>query len=299
MKNVHGKVAFITGGGSGVGFGLAKVFHDAGMKIVIADIRQDHLDRTIAYFEDTGRSAHPIRLDVTDREAFDRAADEVERVFGNVHIVCNNAGVNFFAPMDECTYDDWDWIMSVNLGGVINGVRTLVPRIKKHGEGGHIVNTGSMASFITGPAAGVYTTSKFAVRGLSESLRWALAPYRIGVSLLCPANVKSEIYESDLTRPPRFSSEIGPANQEFMARLPEIHQFGMEPEEIGEKVLRGIQRNDCYIFTHPDELTAELQQLFDEILAALPEGEPDSRRLAFEKLRREMNAKAKAKMVWE
>jgi NAD(P)-dependent dehydrogenase (short-subunit alcohol dehydrogenase family) len=297
MKDVNGKVAFITGGGSGVGFGMAKVFHDAGMKIVIADIRQDHLDRTMAYFDETGRKAHPIRLDVTDREAFNRAADEAERVFGKVHIVCNNAGVNFFAPMDECTYDDWDWLLSVNLGGVINGVRTFVPRIKKHGEGGHIVNTASMAAFITGPGAGVYTTSKFAVRGLSESLRWSLAPHRIGVSVLCPALVKSEIYESDMTRPQRFSSDIGPANQEFMARLPEIHQFGMEPEEIGEKVLRGIRRNDLYIFTHP-EFKEELKDLFDEILAALPEeDEADPRRLAFEEMRRQANARAKASHI--
>jgi NAD(P)-dependent dehydrogenase (short-subunit alcohol dehydrogenase family) len=294
MKDVNGKVAFITGGGSGVGFGMAKVFHDAGMKIVIADIRQDHLDRTMAYFDETGRKAHPIRLDVTDREAFNSAADEAERVFGKVHIVCNNAGVNFFAPMDECTYDDWDWLLGVNLGGVINGVRTFVPRIKKHGEGGHIVNTASMAAFITGPGAGVYTTSKFAVRGLSESLRWTLAQHRIGVSVLCPALVKSEIYESDMTRPQRFSSDIGPANQEFMARLPEIHQFGMEPEEVGEKVLRGIRRNDLYIFTHP-EFKEELKDLFDEILAALPEeGEADPRRLAFEEMRRQANARAKA-----
>src|SRR6266508_378520 len=268
MKDVNGKVAFITGGGSGVGFGMAKVFHDAGMKIVIADIRQDHLDRTMAYFDETGRKAHPIRLDVTDREAFNRAADEVERLFGKVHVVCNNAGVNFFAPMDECTYDDWDWLLSVNLGGVI-----------------------------TGPGAGVYTTSKFAVRGLSESLRWSLAPHRIGVSVLCPALVKSEIYESDMTRPQRFSSDIGPANQEFMARLPEIHQFGMEPEEVGEKVLRGIRRNDLYIFTHP-EFKEELKELFDEILAALPEeGEADPRRLAFEEMRRQANARAKASHI--
>jgi len=294
MKDVNGKVAFITSGGSGVGFGMAKVFHDAGMKIVIADIRQDHLDRTMAYFDETGRKAHPIRLDVTDREAFNSAADEAERVFGKVHIVCNNAGVNFFAPMDECTYDDWDWLLGVNLGGVINGVRTFVPRIKKHGEGGHIVNTASRAAFITGPGAGVYTTSKFAVRGLSESLRWTLAQHRIGVSVLCPALVKSEIYESDMTRPQRFSSDIGPANQEFMARLPEIHQFGMEPEEVGEKVLRGIRRNDLYIFTHP-EFKEELKDLFEEILAALPEeGEADPRRLAFEEMRRQANARAKA-----
>jgi NAD(P)-dependent dehydrogenase (short-subunit alcohol dehydrogenase family) len=296
MKDIRGKVAFITGGGSGVGFGMAKVFHDAGMKVVIADIRQDHLDRTMAYFGETGRSAHPIRLDVTDRAAFDRAADEAQRVFGKVHVVCNNAGVNFFAPMDECTYDDWDWLLSVNLGGVINGVRTFIPRIKKHGEGGQIVNTASMASFITGPGAGVYTTAKFAVRGLSESLRWSLMPYGIGVSVVCPGLVKSAIYESDKIRPPQFSTDIGPANKEFMARLPEIHQFGMEPEEMGEKVLRGIQRNDLYIFTHP-EFKEELRALFDETLAAMPEGEADSGRLAVEEGRRQMIARAKASQI--
>src|SRR5262249_9571691 len=232
MKDVHGKVAFITGGGSGVGFGMAKVFHDAGMKIVIADIRQDHLDRTTAYFEETGRSAHPIRLDVTDREAFNRAADEVERVFGKVQIVCNNAGINMFAPMDECTYDDWDWILSVNLGGVINGVQTFVPRLKAQG-GGHIVNTASMAAFITGPGAGIYTVSKFGVRGLSECLRWNLAPYNIGVSVLCPGLVNTNIHESETVRPEKFAHHIGPIDQEFMAKLPELHKSGMDPATVG------------------------------------------------------------------
>ncbi|HKQ77247.1 MAG TPA: SDR family NAD(P)-dependent oxidoreductase [Blastocatellia bacterium] len=294
MKDVKGKAAFITGGASGVGFGMARVFSDAGMNVVIADIRQDHLDQAMAHFIETGRNAHPILLDVTDREAFDCAADEAEEAFGKIHIVCNNAGVNLFASMDECTYEDWDWVLGVNLGGVINGVRIFVPRIKKHGEGGHIVNTASMASFITGPGAGVYTTSKFAVRGLSEALRWSLAPHRIGVSVLCPGLVKTAIFESDKTRPRRLSSDIGPVDQEFMARLPEIHQVGMEPEEVGQKVLRGIQRNDPYIFTHP-EFKDELKAIFDEVLAALPEGEADPRRLAFEESRRQAIAKAKAR----
>lgn len=147
-----------------------------------------------------------------------RAADETERVFGKVHVICNNAGINFFAPMEECTYQDWDWIMGVNLGGVINGVQTFVPRIRKHGEGGHVLNTASMASFLSGPGAGIYTASKFAVRGLSEALRWSLAPHGIGVSVLCPGLVKSFIYESDKVRPANLSSEKGPVNQEFMAR---------------------------------------------------------------------------------
>lgn len=293
MKEVKDKVAFITGGASGIGLGMAKVFVRAGMQVVIADIRQDHLDQAMTCFAQNRTSVYPIRLDVTDREAMARAADETERVFGKVHVVCNNAGVNLFAPIDECTYEDWDWVLGVNLGGVVNGVRTFVPRIKKHGEGGHIVNTASMAAFISSPAAGIYTASKFAVRGLTEALRWSLAPYRIGVSVLCPGLVKSTIYESEQIRPPHLSRETARVDQEFMSRLPGIHRVGMEPEEVGEKVLAGIRRHDLYIFTHP-EFKEELRSIFDEILAALPQGPVDPRRLAFEEGRRQALAKVKA-----
>jgi len=292
MKDVEGKTAFITGGASGVGLGMAKVFANAGMKVVIADIRQDHLDQAMAYFSNTNFRIHPILLDVTDREAMARAADESERVFGNVHLVCNNAGINLFAPMDECTYEDWDWVLGVNLGGVVNGVRTFVPRLKAHGEGAHIVNTGSMASFITGPGAGIYTAAKFAVRGLSECLRWTLAPHNIGVSVLCPGLVDSAIYESDKIRPKHLSKNVGPVDKDFMSRLPEIQRAGMDPVEVGEKVLAGIRRNALYIFPHP-EFKDELREIFDEVLAAMPEGTADPARLAIEKVRREAAAKAR------
>jgi len=292
MKDVEGKTAFITGGASGVGLGMAKVFAQAGMKVVIADIRQDHLDRAMAGFSTTNLRVHPIKLDVTDRAAMAAAADEAERVFGHVHVVCNNAGINLFAPMDECTYEDWDWVMGVNLGGVINGVRTFVPRLRKHGEGGQIVNTASMASFITGPAAGIYTASKFAVRGLSESLRWNLAPHNIGVSVLCPGLVNSAIYESEKIRPKNLSRDTGPVDEIFMSRLADIHKAGMDPVEVGEKVLAGIRRNDLHIFPHP-EFKEELREIFNEILAALPEGPVDPRRLAFEEFRRESIGKGK------
>ncbi|MGZ6006415.1 MAG: SDR family NAD(P)-dependent oxidoreductase [Rhizomicrobium sp.] len=292
MKDVEGKVAFITGGASGIGLGMAKVFASAGMKVVIADIRQDHLNEAMAHFSNTNLRVHPIKLDVTDRAAMAAAADEAERVYGNVHVVCNNAGINLFAPMDECTYEDWDWVIGVNLGGVINGVRTFVPRIKAHGEGGQIVNTASMASFITGPGAGIYTASKFAVRGLSESLRWNLAPHNIGVSVLCPGLVNSAIYESDKVRPKNLSQNVGPVDQAFMGRLADIHKVGMDPVEVGEKVLAGIRRNDLHIFPHP-EFKDELREIFNEILSALPEGPVDPKRLAFEEFRRENTAKAK------
>jgi NAD(P)-dependent dehydrogenase (short-subunit alcohol dehydrogenase family) len=295
LEDVKGKVAFITGGGSGVGLGMAKAFSAAGMKVVIADIRQDHLDEAMAQLAGPAAHVHPILLDVTDREAMASAADESERVFGKVHVVCNNAGINLFNDVGSATYQDWDWVLGVNLGGVVNGVVTFVPRIRAHGEGGHIVNTASMASFISGPAAGIYTASKFAVRGLSEALRWSLVPHGIGVSVLCPGLVQSSIYESERTRPAHLSTDTAPVDQELMRHLPEVQQAGMAPEEVGEKVLRAIRRNDFYIFTHP-EFDQELREIFDEALAALPHEPVPAARLAFEEGRRA--AKAEARALW-
>jgi NAD(P)-dependent dehydrogenase (short-subunit alcohol dehydrogenase family) len=290
MQDVAGKVAFITGGASGVGFGMAKVFLEAGMKVVIADIRQDHLDSAMSLLP----GAHPIRLDVTDRAAMASAAAETERVFGKVHVVCNNAGINLFTDIGTATYSDWDWIMGVNFGGVVNGVQAFVPRIKAHGEGGHVINTASMASFIVGPGAGIYTTSKFAVRGLSEALRWSLAPHGIGVSVLCPGLVKSTIYESERIRPAHLAgSKMDPA---FVARLEQVHKLGMEPEEVGRKALRGMLAGDFYIFSHP-EFKEELRAIFDAALASLPEETPPAERLAFEESRRA--GYAAARRTWK
>jgi NAD(P)-dependent dehydrogenase (short-subunit alcohol dehydrogenase family) len=272
---------------------MARAFAAAGMKVVVADVREDHLEEALAQLP--AGDVHGIRVDVTDREAMAQAADEVERVFGKVHVLCNNAGVNLFNDVGSATYQDWDWILGVNLGGVVNGVVTFVPRIKAHGEGGHVVNTASMASIVAGPGAGIYTASKFAVRGLSEALRWSLLPHRIGVSVLCPGLVKSRIYESDRIRPAHLSTDTTPADAQFMSVLPQIHEAGMEPDEVGEKVLRAIRRNDFYVFTHP-EFRDELREIFDEALAALPDEPAPPERIAFEDGRRA--AKAQARAAW-
>jgi NAD(P)-dependent dehydrogenase (short-subunit alcohol dehydrogenase family) len=290
MRDVAGKVAFITGGGSGVGLGMAKSFVGAGMRVAIADAREDHLEDATAQL---GDAAHPVHLDVTDRDALARAADETERAVGPVDVLCNNAGINLFNDIADATYQDWDWVLGVNLGGVVNGVVTFVPRMKARGEGGHVVNTASMGSFIAGPGAGIYTTAKFAIHGLSDSLRYSLRPHGIGVSMVCPGLVKSKIYESDRLRPAELSTDTTPADQEFMRILPSVHEHGMEPEEIGGKVLRAIRRNDFYVFTHPDH-KEELRELFDEILVAFPDEEAPAERLAFEQTRREGKARALA-----
>jgi NAD(P)-dependent dehydrogenase (short-subunit alcohol dehydrogenase family) len=288
MQDVDGKVAFITGGASGVGLGMAKAFTGAGMKVVIADIRQEHLDEAMGVL-DTG-SAHPVQVDVTDRARMAAAAEEAERVFGKVHVVCNNAGINLFNDITSATYQDWDWVFGVNLGGVINGVVTFVPRIKAHGEGGHVVNTASMASFLAGPGAGIYTAAKFGVRGISEALRYSLPQHGIGVSVVCPGLVESKIYKSDEVRPAELSTDAN-----FMAILPEVHTHGMSGDEVGEKTLRAIRRGDFYVLTHP-EFREELQETFDEVLASLPGEEAPADRLEVEAMRRA--GKAQAKQFW-
>jgi len=288
MRDLEGRVAFITGGGSGVGLGMAKAFVAAGMRVAIADIRADHLEAATA---ELGSAALPVQLDVTDREAFARTADVVERELGNVHVLCNNAGINLFNDLADATYQDWDWVLGVNLGGVVNGVVTFVPRIKAHGEGGHVVNTASMAALVAGPGAGIYTTAKFAVHGLSDALRWSLIPHGIGVSMVCPGLVKSKIYESDLIRPPELSTDVTPADEEFMRILPGLHEAGMDPDEIGEKVVRAIRENRFYVFTHPDHRD-ELRGIFDEIISSFPDEPVPPDRLAVEDGRRAGKARA-------
>ena len=289
MKVVKGKTAFITGGGSGIGLGMAKVFAAAGMQVVIADLRRDHLDEAMDFFADAGHSVHSIVLDVADRVAMARAADEAESVFGPVHLLCNNAGINIIGPLDQAGYEDWDWLLSVNLGGVINGLVTFIPRFKAHNQGGHIVNTSSIAGIVAGPGNGIYSATKFAIRGLSESLRYDMAPYGIGVSVLCPGTVATNLHQSEEHRPDRYAGPVDDAVNEkraFTARLfEEVLPTGMDPLVIGEKVLYGILHNDFYILPHP-EFREEFRQAFDDLLAALPNEPLDPRREVYEEQRR-------------
>ena len=295
MKDVAGKVAFITGGVSGIGLGIAKAFALGGMKVVVTYRREDHLAQAMEWFRARPElPVHAIRLDVTDRDGMQRAAEETVRVFGKVHVLCNNAGISVFGPMDEATYDDWEWVMRVNFGGVVNGLVSFLPHIKAHGEGGHIVNVASMASFLAGPQAGIYTTSKFAVRGLTECLRYNLAPYGIGVSLMCPGLTKSNIHEAPLHRPAEFAHTAFPVDPGLVKQLEELHSSGMDPLEVGEKTLAGMVRNDLYIFSHP-EFEEELREICDGIIAALPDEDPDPRRLPIEAMRRRAKVEALTK----
>ena len=292
MQDFNGKVAFITGGGSGVALGQAKVFSQAGARVVIADVREDHLEQAMKYFRRIEAEVHPILLDVTDRAAFADAADEAERVFGPVQLLFNTAGVSIFGPLEKSTYNDYDWQMGVNFGGVVNGIQTFVPRMIEYGKGGHIVNTSSVGGIIAAGPAGIYSASKFAVRGLSEALRSELAKHDIGVSVLCPANVNTNIAESVMTRPQEFSESGYRFDDAVLDSLRRIYSAGKNPVELAEETLEAVQENRLYIIPYP-EVRQVLQDHFDEILAALPPENADpegvvKRREAMEQYRKEL-----------
>ena len=289
MQDLRGKVAFITGGGSGVALGQAKVLaEEAGMKVVIADIRQDHLDQAMGWFTARKLPAHAIRLDITDRQAYRRAADEAERVFGPVALLCNTAGVSQFGPVEQATDDDWDWQLDVNLKGMINGVQAFMPRMIERGAGGHIVNTASMSAFVALPNTAIYCTTKYAVRGFSESLRVELEKHGIGVSILCPGAVNTNIHESVLSRPQRYGSTgYYGADPETFKRLKSVIESGIEPLDLGRIVLEAVRRNDFWILPYP-EFIPTLEKYNAEVIAALRRYENDPDYLRRKKLGKAM-----------
>ena len=273
MRDFAGKVAFITGGGSGVGLGQAKVFARAGAKIVLADVREDHLEAALRHFRDNGTSVYGIHMNVTDRAAFERAAQEAEHAVGPVQLLFNTAGVSMFGPLEESTYDDYDWMMGVNFGGVVNGIRTFVPRMIAHGEGGYIVNCASMSGLIASGPAGIYSASKFAVVGLSQALRQSLDRYDIGVSVLCPGNVNTNIAEAVLTRPAHLSNSGYHFDADVMTAFRNIYAAGMCPIELAEHTMAAMSHNQLYIIPYP-EMRQRLVDHFESILACFPP--PDS-----------------------
>lgn len=261
MKDVAGKVAFITGGASGLGLAMAKSFTGAGMKVAIADVQEDALAAAKESFAESNADVITIKVDVTDRDAMEQAAKETEAAFEKVHVVCNNAGVAISGNIADHNYRDWDWVMGVNLDGVINGIQVFTNRILSHGEGGHIVNTASMAGLAGMQGMSIYNTSKFAVVGLSEAIAADLADQGVGVSVLCPGFVDTAIYTSERNRPSelggneasRFDlSENANLTDEQLASIKESLEGMLDPSLVGDMVLHAIQENEFWIFSHPE-----------------------------------------------
>jgi NAD(P)-dependent dehydrogenase (short-subunit alcohol dehydrogenase family) len=272
MDDLKNRVAFITGAASGIGFGIAQACLAAGMKVVITDVRKAALDSAAATLAARGNAVLALVLDVTDRQAWSACAGRVRSEWGGVDLLCSNAGVNFVGPMREATHEDWDFALGVNLGGAINAVRTFAASMINSGRGGHIVITASVAGLFAGPGGGVYATSKYALVGFAESLRADLRQTGVGVSVLCPGPVKSELFEStQKVRPAQWAATgsvpIVPAGT--ARKDTAIYKTAPTGAEIGEYVVKGVRRNDLYILTHA-EIRPVLEARAAALLAALP-----------------------------
>jgi NAD(P)-dependent dehydrogenase (short-subunit alcohol dehydrogenase family) len=242
------------------------------MNVMLADIETDALEAAVESLRGSGTEVRGIVCDVADPLSVERAAEASYRAFGNVHVVCNNAGVAAPGGIDDISLDNWRWVLDVNLMGVLHGIRSFLPHIRAHGEGGHIVNTASMAGMIAGPGFSPYAASKFAVVAMSEGLAAQLKPLGIGVSVLCPGFVRTLIGESGRNRPERYGPTQTPdpasPQGQVIAYIAERLASGLDPSEIATRVLAAIRGDELYVFTHP-EMRGELEERFAAIMAAM------------------------------
>ncbi len=274
MQNLPGKTAFVTGGASGIGLGIAKALLGAGMNVVIADIRDDHLAQASAELAD-GQRVLAVKLDVTDRADFARAADAAEARFGTIHLLVNNAGVAVVGPTELATFADWDWVMGVNLGGVINGITTVLPRILRHGEGGHIVNTSSMSGLVPVGGTTIYSTAKAAVLTMMETMRPELEGRGVICSAFCPGAVQSNIADAGATRPADLAdSGYAEADKRRKDGGKFFHLY-MTKEEVGLRVLEGILNDELYILTHAEFLEGVTDRA-NAFIASVPARRPQN-----------------------
>lgn len=262
MEDVRGKTAFITGGASGLGLAMAHAFGEAGMNVMLADIEEGPLQNAVAELEERQIRVGSVLCDVTIRQALEEGAAKTIETFGKVHVVCNNAGVGAGGPIDQVRPSDWDWVVAVNLMGVVYGMETFLPLIRSHGEGGCFVNTASMAGHISPPGMEPYSATKFAVVAMSEGWAGQLAPENINVAVLCPGFVKTKINQSGRARQAQYG---GPTVSEIVANS--AVENGIDPARVGLRVLEAIRAKERYIFTHPD-MRAFVQDRFAGLMSA-------------------------------
>ncbi len=275
VTDFEGRTAFITGGASGIGLGIAKSLEARGARIVIADLRPDHIETALKQFSGGAQSnsVSAIEIDVTNREAYAAAAEKMQADFGGIDILINNAGVGVEGPVLEARYADWDFGLGVNLGGVVNGLQCFLPQMIGHGRGGHVVNTSSLAAAVMMPEQFViYSAGKAAVLNMSENMREALAGKGIGISVLVPAFTKSNIHEAAQNRPAHLREGSGFTESEKALSEREIGDEWMEPDEVGEMVANGILNNDLYIITH-GQFKNRMRERAEAMLAATPDSD--------------------------
>jgi len=270
VQELEGKVAVITGAASGIGRAFAERFAAAGMKLVLADVEKEPLEAVSAALAEGGSEIESAVIDVREPSALAGLAERCEARFGGAHLLCNNAGVGVGGPMWEVTPKDWDWIIGVNLVGVINGIHAFVPSMVASGEPGHVVNTASIAGLTCPAFLGPYNVTKHAVVALSESL---LNDFRatgasIGVSVLCPGWVQTRIHESDRNKPAGTPADSSDPNLDAMRKvLGDLVSGGITPQQVAEQVLEAVLDDRFWIRTHP-EMEPDVRSRCERIIAA-------------------------------
>ena len=260
MRDFAGKTAFITGGAGGIGLAMARAFGRRGMKVSIADAEAETCAKTVESLRREGITAIGSACDVSDRDSLAEAAAKTLAELGKVHVLCNNAGVSRAGPIETIAPSDWDWVIGVNLKGLVHGLQLFLPHMKAHGEEGHIVNTASVNGVAGAPLAGPYSATKFAVVGMSEVLAAELADTPIGVSVLCPSWVRTRMLDNGRNRPDRFGGPIkldaDSANAERNARYGRALEGGLDPADVAELVIGAIEARRLFVFTHAETRAA-------------------------------------------
>ena len=268
MENLHNKVAVVTGAASGIGLGITKALVAEGVHVAMLDVESDALDASLQAIGSVNVDVQRFVVDVSDRDAMQKNADDIKEHFGKVHILCNNAGVAASGAVDELSYKDWDWCLGVNLNGVINGMQSFLPIMTAHGEGGHIVNTSSILGQLPAPGQAIYCASKYAVLGISEAARLDLAPKNIGVSALCPGMIATNIVKSERNRPLEMGAGGLFGDEERRDQVDEIFKTqGLAPDVVGDQVVHAIKTDKPYIFTH-ENLFKGIETRMQGILAS-------------------------------
>jgi NAD(P)-dependent dehydrogenase (short-subunit alcohol dehydrogenase family) len=250
MTSFDGKIAVVTGGGSGIGRALALALAREGARVVVADVDGAAAEATLRQAADAGGEGMAVRTDVASREEVAALADRVFDRYGRTHLLFNNAGVVVHGGLESATWQDWQWVIGINLWGVIHGLLAFLPRMIAGGEGGHVVNTASMAGLVASQGLGVYNTTKYAVVGLSETLVKDLRPHGIGVTVLCPMGVATRIREADRNRPAALRNEPG------ATQGGEVTLIGrtLDPDEVAAQTLAAVRAGALYVITHDEAL---------------------------------------------
>jgi NAD(P)-dependent dehydrogenase (short-subunit alcohol dehydrogenase family) len=264
VTSFAGKVSVVTGGGSGIGRALALGLAREGARVVVADVDEADAAETVRLVAAAGSDGLAVRTNVAEREDVEGLAERVFERYGAVHVLCNNAGVVVHGGLEAATWEDWQWVLGVNLWGVVHGLLAFLPRMIAHGEGGHVVNTASMAGLIASKGLGVYNTSKYAVVGLSETLAKDLRPHGIGVTVVCPMGVATRIRDADRNRPAALRTVADARESDEVTLIGRT----LEPEDVAQRTLDAVRAGELYVITH-DEALEPLRRRFQRLEEAV------------------------------